>query len=397
MISSLAHVLLAKIGVSSCRCVLPEEIDSMSLSKKDVDYNFRNTNNLLFISHLDKKYVFRATKRHLPIKDYLRNAFSEFLFLTDYRFESFQIESIIGSPRDLLRFWFMGTKDAPRSRISRFFSEHNPQLVGIQSVSEADWEGVELFLNYIWSEIYSHRMTSIFDKWQSCSAAKILAQKACAEVLGVGNLICGCRFVRLKIDETEFLGTIQPFVPGIKTNRTLESKLQTIMSPVLQKELTTLNILDYINYEKDHRPGNYMVVLDDNGKGASLVAYDNDSPMCFFPNPLSAFHSYKNSSSLIVKGHYNRPFIDALLKERLMSITCKEVHSALKNYLNKIQLWALWRRIVNIRRALKHTNESMLTTLSDGEWNSILLDKERSGKYGRTYLSIFLTQQEPSL
>lgn len=66
----------------------------------------------------------------------------------------------------------------------------------------------------------------------------------------------------------------------------------------------------------------------------------------------------------------------------------------IKNDLNKLQLWSLKLRIIQIRRAiLKSLKNGKLVLLNDNEWNVKTVAKELSGDYGDTYLVQYSKKQ----
>lgn len=108
-----------------------------------------------------------------------------------------------------------------------------------------------------------------------------MATKRIADLLGIGYLIPEIELVKLVFpDGNEKIGTLMSAVNGIAPKKMLYAEKQKI-TPKFQRDCNSLNVLDAICHERDHRPGNYFVRLNSNGEVDSLEAFDNDAPMTF--------------------------------------------------------------------------------------------------------------------
>lgn len=230
---------------------------------------------------------------------------------------------------------------------------------------------------------------------QMDNARRIMSTEAIANILGLSYMIPHSKFVRLKIEDLPVqFGTLMETSDGIYPLK-LGEKLKNSIAPAIQCHLLNLNILDAICYEKDHRPGNYNIILNNYGKAESISAFDNDCQWTFFPAFNYNFSSYLGSSSLVKKGHFNRPYLDKNLYENMQQMTKVLMTEALSPYLNTLQIAACWYRFRKVRQAINRSFASKrLRLLEVGEWDVNTMKVELSGKYGDTYLSILYNWYE---
>ena len=221
------------------------------------------------------------------------------------------------------------------------------------------------------------------------NANRIMATEKMAELLGLYNMVPHSRFVYMKIEgvPSQF-GILMEFAQGIYPLR-LGEGLKDVITPLLQRSLNNLNVIDMICNDKDHRPGNYFLVLNEKGLAVDICAFDNDSPWCFFPFFSLKFSSYLGSSSLVKRNKYMRPFIDIKVLEKIQCITRKKIIVLLSPFMNRLQVLACWFRIKGLRRFInKSVKNGDLKPLREGEWSEKTMQYELSGKFGKTYLTI---------
>ena len=218
-----------------------------------------------------------------------------------------------------------------------------------------------------------------YQTYNVCSSA---CEELVARMLGIERLLTQSFFCRIKVEGLpELIGAMSSVAEGVDV-RELKDNYQQVLTPNIAKDLTNLNIIDTICYEKDHRPGNYHVVLDDKGKAVSICSFDNDSPWSFSPFGGASFETYAGASILIKNGVINRPLIDENVSVKLQNLTQKEVYETLGVYLRENQLKACWKRISAIRRAISRTQFDQVG------WTADILEKELSGRYGKTYFAV---------
>lgn len=228
-------------------------------------------------------------------------------------------------------------------------------------------------------------------KYQTLNAGKMMAEEAIASLFGVERLLTKTHFCRVRIGNgEELVGTMMSDAGGVDV-RFLKNYYLDAITPQLVCDLNNLNILDAVCYEKDHRPGNYHLILNKEKKAVSLCAFDNDSPWAFSPFGTMGFKSYENSSCLTKDGKINRPYVDAGLAESVLQLDKATFYERLTPYLNKIQLKVCWKRICKLKLAL---NKSRSSFKERNKWDEHTVKDELSGKYGRTYLMVLINLYE---
>lgn len=307
-------------GADLCEDSLPE----YSFAEEDVTYNLNTTNNTI----RTPQGYFRICFEHLPIEEYehmLRKLYEQ-----------------------------VPEEQRPQRGIGHFLKK------GIR-----DW-----LLN-------GNR-----HHYQTYNVCSSMAEEAVAQQLGVEHLLTKSEFCKVQIGGGQFFcGAMSRDAGGVDV-RELKDCFRDVFSPALAQDLTTLNLIDAICYEKDHRPGNYHIILDNSGKAVSICSFDNDSPWSFAPFGRANFKPYDGASEIIKNGAFNRPMLDPKVRERLMKLTKDDVYSALSRYIGNNQVNACWRRIKALQNAV------IRTQFAYTEWSEEVMKDELSGKYGNTYYTV---------
>lgn len=220
------------------------------------------------------------------------------------------------------------------------------------------------------------------NQYQTYNVCSSMAEEEVAQLLGLENLLTKSHFCKIRIGEGMVLyGSMSSDARGVDV-RELKDCFREVYTPSLAKDLTSLNLVDSICYEKDHRPGNYHIILDDNGKAVSICSFDNDSPFSFAPFGGAAFKTYAGASEIIKKGQFNRPLLDNNVSERLLSLNRNDIQKSLGVYIGRNQVNACWKRVVELQKALKNTQFIF------DDWTEDVMMEELSGKFGNTYYSV---------
>ena len=260
-------------------------------------------------------------------------------------------------------------------------------LIGLPDPIGLYTDYIRNFVTFSWSEVLGYRLNKGGGEWQLFGFNRAVSEKIVAKYLGLDDLICSVNLAQITLDGNVIWGSIMEEAKGVNPNDMNSSQLINCVSPKLLNVLTSLNILDVLCNEKDHRPGNYNILIDENGKGISIVAFDNDSPYSFFPSTNIHMRSYFGSSNILDKnGCINRCGIDCNLASRIANIDIASLSHDLSPYLNEIQIYALKHRVLKLQQALRKSRELRLQKPSD--WTMDDVNADLSGKYGRTYLYI---------
>ena len=295
---------------------------------------------------------------------------------------------------DVVRKLFrMGIVNDRSSKISYFFKSNDISIWGIQELENIELNELKDLFQYLWGEIYSYRLNAGLKKglYQSFYASKSLATKKIADLLGIGYLIPEIELVKLVFpDGNEKIGTLMSAVNGIAPKKMLYAEKQKI-TPKFQRDCNSLNVLDAICHERDHRPGNYFVRLNSNGEVDSLEAFDNDAPMTFSLTGNINLVTYWGSSPLLLSdGALNLVHVDKKLAQKILKLKDEEIVNSLKLILSKIQVWFVCKRIHKMQKAIKHTmQKSADFFISDTEWNEKTIKEELSSDTINSYLKFF--------
>jgi hypothetical protein len=219
-------------------------------------------------------------------------------------------------------------------------------------------------------------------KYQTYNVCSAMAEEAIAKLLGLERLLTKSFFCRVRIDSgEELIGTMSSFAGGVDV-RELIGSFQYSFTPELAKDLSCLNVIDAICYEKDHRPGNYHVILDDAGLSISVCCFDNDSPWSFSPFGKVSFKTYGGVSKIVKSRRINRPFLDSGLIDSIQYLSYEKLVKALTPFLGMGQIKACWRRIFALKKAISNTRFQFK------EWNGAIMMEELQGQYGKTYYTL---------
>ena len=225
-------------------------------------------------------------------------------------------------------------------------------------------------------------------RYQTYNVCSSMAEEAAARLLGAETLFTKSEFCKVKIgDGLVLCGTMSSDAGGVDV-RVLKNCFKEAYTPSLARDLTTLNLIDAICYEKDHRPGNYHIIMDENEKAVSICSFDNDSPWSFAPFGGAGFKPYDGASEIIKGGRFNRPMLDTKVKDRLMKLSKGDVFSALSPLIGENQVSACWKRILALQKAIGRTSFAYT------DWSEEVMKEELSDKYGNTYYSVLFHLSE---
>ena len=248
------------------------------------------------------------------------------------------------------------------------------------------------FIQYINCIISSQRINRYLKvgQYENNSANKQLATYELSKCLGLLGLIPNISVCKLINGDDVRIGTLMDNSGGEPPSAISLASRKKWDKGSLIKDITNLEYFDAICYQLDHRLDNYHVIKDENDKIKKVVAFDNDAARTFFVSPGLPKTTYAGANSVIRKdGSINRPYIDADFARRLLVVDKKAVFFALKNYLSKFQLKALWKRICILKKGIiisSKNNEDFLVK----KWDNVDLDKMSDKQYGVTYFSLYL-------
>lgn len=378
-------------GILSKRYIINvKNLPKLYCDVTNIEEQTHSTNNMLFVHVKEKKYFFRICKKHGTFSSFVTAFIENFVQNNSSVLSSCEIDILkksYKSRKHLIKLYYIGVKNNYYSLYRLALRLNSPRLIGLDCVQFTP--SLILFAHQIWSEVYSYRLNWFPNRYQVFNLTHSLCEEAVCKLLCPNeSLLCSNEVMRLIIGEKTIIGSLQEKAQGVNVDDLSTEEIRTLVSPHLQRVLNILNVLDAICNEKDHRPNNYNIVLDDDGKGRSIQVFDNDSPFAFFPTFSSKFHSYFGTVPLVShRGIIRLSFLDKDFVLRIMDIGKKDIINTCRPYLNFIQCLATYYRFKRIKKAIIKTMHERTDFLSDKNHIDIdLYNDEISGKYGRTYL-----------
>ncbi|MBQ2904493.1 MAG: hypothetical protein IJE48_08870 [Clostridia bacterium] len=355
-----------------------------------------NTSNNVIRLRVDGKTVyFRECKLRKNIEEYVADEFDYYYghihpeLLKDKEF----IVNALSDKNNLNKFVNMGMTNDVSSGAYQFCMGNGGAYIGLDGMTYEQDERIRELVQFVWGNLFAYTLNNGVENgcYQTYNAVRSIAFSRVSRLLGLCHMIPETEYTLLYIgDEASLFGTVMDSAPGICMEKSAAEERINVCSPELQRELNNLNLLDVLCFEKDHRAGNYNVLIK-NGKAVSVCAFDNDSPNSFGMGGIS-FKTYIGCSPWAVEGKINRPFVDKELAKSVMNLNEKDLCAAVGDLFNAYQIFALKRRLKAIKRILSEVPEEKLLTRN--QWNEDTLRTELSGNYGDTYLSKFLQEQQ---
>jgi len=383
---------------------------TIDISSKEVGYFSLSANMIKTIKLDGKIYYYRTCRQHLEFPSYLDKALEDFYIIaqcgidTDNFKENISIETqfskeyidlfrvyidklrkdeqfyrmIINTPAELKKMHFSLWHD------NYNLSDKTMEAVGLVNYPQQMRPILPLFIVYISGLIINYKKNSFvrYGNYECFNALRTVASSLIAKALNKDCIYTNAELVRLLIDGKEEYGVISPKADGARAK-----DINVTITPQLQRDLTTLNIIDAICFQKDHNTNNYNV--NPKNSDCCVCAFDNDNPITFFISSAIPKSMSGNVSPIIQKGCINRPHIDKNIYESILSLNFSELKKMVGPYLTCAQWFCLKSRIRKIKNALINTNKARTSFVVDSDnWNDDFVKEELSGKYGTTYLTL---------
>lgn len=370
-------------------------VKKIHCGRKDVVLMSDTSNNVIRLDVEGKTLYFRECKIRKKIEDYVADEID--YYYTHIHPELFRdkefIVNAISDKQNLDKFVNMGMTNDVSSGAYQFCMGNGGGHIGLDGLTTEQEERIKDFVQFVWGNLFVYTLNNgvKIGCYHTYNAVRSIAFSRVSKLLNLHHLIPETEYALLYVeDDSPIFGTVMDNAPGICMEKADTAERIKVCSPKLQRELNNLNLLDVFCFEKDHRAGNYNVVVE-NGKAASVCAFDNDSPNSFGIGGIS-FKTYIGCSPYAIDGRINRPFVDKELADSILNLNEKDLCNALKDLLNVYQLFALKRRLRAIKNLFANIPSERFLTHS--QWNEETVKKELSGEYGDTYLSKFVQDQQ---
>ena len=373
----------------------PSHVRKIECTKQDVTLMTQTSNNVFCVRVGGETLYFRECKVHKKIRKYVQDDIDFYYgqLCPEHIEDKHFVEMCLLDRRNFKRFIHMGITNDTSSGAYQFCMGRGGEHVGLPGATPPQEERLRAFVQFIWGDLFAYTLNSgvKIGQYQIYNAVRSMAWYRLAGLFETSWMIPKTEYALLCIDgQPDMFGTVMEHAPGVCMEKMPVAARKQVCSPALQRELNNLNLLDVICMEKDHRVGNYHVMLD-GGRAVSVVAFDNDSPNSFGIGGIS-FSTYIGCSPWALRGHMNRPYVDRTLAAHVLEMDEKELQKSLSDLLNACQLFALKRRIRALKKILASISEDQC--LSEEQWGEATIQEELSGQYGDTYLVKFLQEQK---
>ena len=205
-----------------------------------------------------------------------------------------------------------------------------------------------------------------------------VATSRIANLLGIGNVVEQSRSVKVKEKNGKITkGNLMTLAKGKEAGKTAEQeiipqmkkvgniqermdKLGAMFSPMIQKELSSLQVLDYICGQTDRHANNYFLEKDKSGNFIHIHGIDND--MSFGTGvdygklvKEKAYHNIYENMRMVVDGDGNLsiPHMDKQLAQNIKQLSEDEFRFALEDLIEPAFIDAAVKRLKIVQDAIK--------------------------------------------
>lgn len=226
----------------------------------------------------------------------------------------------------------------------------------IERLNKINKEETINLMQFLWGSIYQYHLNCGVKNgnYETFNSNREISAKKVSDLLGISYLISNIKIAKVTIDNNySMIGTLMDEAEGISPYDISMSKRKNFTSQ-FSLDLSSLNIMDAINTEKDHRPGNYNIVYKD-GKIITLQAFDNDSPESFGFSFNINLKTYLGGGPLISNNILNYGIIDIKLYNSIMKLRKKDIFDTFKDELSLIQKMSIYYRIKKMKKIINNS------------------------------------------
>ncbi len=225
------------------------------------------------------------------------------------------------------------------------------------------------------------------DKGQNI-AIRNVATTFIAEFFELSHLIAKSRYVTLVKNKNPYkTGSYMDLAKGCEFFK-FKAKGNKAIMPSLQRDLTSLQILDAICAQGDRVPWNYCVISDNKGRAIGVQAYDNDISFGLKTDLTRDIgwlpHLIKSN------GEINLPHMDKGLAEKIMRTESSDIQNVLSGLLDPDYITATQKRLKQIKEGIKKSSKNKADFLIEKNlWNKNTINDELKGNFGDSHFKAF--------
>ena len=367
------------------------------VSDRDLNFHFSDTVVIEF-SYMGKKYFFRECETHGSRKNYLKNLiclyFDVFQKSSEYsKSDKEKLLSDLSKTSNISKFFGFDYNDDALLCVKFCNGTIDSEKIGICNNNDIEYTNrIRAFVKYasIKVKAYLKNDSLVFSrKTQNSDACKLFAYLELSDVLDIQDYVPKTQYGFLEInDKFKLFGTITEDAGGVIPHEISKNERIKKITPIFQKNLLNLSVLDYICHILDHTMYNYNITVDKYGNFESIKAFDNTEPSAFSIQNDMVFKGLHGESPYIIEsGTINRPHLDIALADKIYKINKYDLQKKLKSFLSKQQIKCVLKRIEFVKNAIPQTLlQKPNFLLKNSEWNQKTIEDELSGIYGKTYL-----------
>ena len=393
IIRNIKSVLLNKTGILSTSIDFGKyDRKKVECSLDDISIIYENsTTNILELNQDGIISFIRPIRIHENIPSFvarIKNEFKKFILgsakSNEYYYRDYPVPEII----NVRRFMAMGRLNDSDSPLNTFAKSMDYGCIGLNTPRNAEEQRIwNRFVLFSANEIYSYNMNCNvkIGEYETYFPSRFISECIVGTILGCDSMFPKYEISEITIDgDMKILGLqIEAATGIINLQRGFDVDDSNFINDGMLRVLNSLNIIDVLCNEKDHKPTNYSIKIDDQGRAMGICAFDNDSENAFFINPGIGMRSYMGSSPICQQEMINRGCIDKTFVNRLNRTTPSDFNS-LKPYMSQLQFVAFISRYKKMKRLLtKYECE-----IENAEVKEDALNDELDGKYGDTYIVI---------
>lgn len=378
----------------SCKRQIPDIEKIIICNNEQVKFYADTPNTIIYFNTGSCEGFFRECRQHLQKKQFIESLIKDYCtYIVDKAISTElykEIMSYLSKSENCNRFFQMGDGTNPYAPINKFRKTSNPNLIGFDNaISQLLRSHLIDIVQFSWGPISEYKYCRMLKntEYHLYNSSRSLATKIMTDLLGCNHIVPNTYYAKLILDGTERYGIVVERADGIAPVQGAGYEV----SGTLQQDINNLNIIDALLYQKDHRPGNYYISVENN-KMVAISAFDNDCPSTLLPSMSVNMVSYLGSSPIVKKRLFNRLFLSSGLYSKLKSLTWKDIDCRFHNCTSVIERFALFVRVEQLKLAIdKSVKIGATKILEDGDWGKYTVAEEMgSTKNGQTYLRILL-------
>lgn len=308
--------------IRSCSCkyiVGGDNIKTLCVTSENVSFFNLSSNPIKLISKENTIFYFRECREHKDYRHFVLETLDKFYYIAKSKalndnfdqyipikqsFAEAYVSSFKGYIELCIREYDLINKMKSISSVleKKYFSiwddnycftKDELECLGLQNFPTAFNDILPLFLLYMRSGTKGWKgRKGTFECYNACRS---IGSAKVAQLLGAENIYTSAELIRLQIDNAQELGVLSNKAPGM---RAMDVTAQP--TPSLQRQLSTLNLIDVLCYQPDHWVNNYNIILDEDGKAVDVCAFDNDNGKTFFHLVILTFHVIMEDVLLLI-------------------------------------------------------------------------------------------------